>query len=162
VKLNNMFSGDNGSAAQVSLLAAIPVAYVLQSGFDSLRLKRVALRVDASDRKKQLNIDALSVSRHEVRPGGKITLDVVMAGENGAETRYPVDYQVPIGAEPGTLYFTVADANTANIADFRQILGANPHSAAQLIGTVNSLHPNNKAYVRVWRADAAYQLEGAD
>jgi hypothetical protein len=27
---------------------------------------------------------------------------------------------------------------------------------------VNNLHPNNKAYVRVWRADPAYQLEGAD
>jgi len=27
---------------------------------------------------------------------------------------------------------------------------------------VNNLHPNTKAYVRVWRADPAFQLEGAD
>jgi hypothetical protein len=27
---------------------------------------------------------------------------------------------------------------------------------------VNSLHPNNKAYVRVWRSDPAFQLEGVD
>ena len=33
-----------------------------------------------------------------------------------------VRYQVPIGAAPGTLYFTVADANTTNITDFRQFL----------------------------------------
>jgi hypothetical protein len=162
VKLNNMFAGDNGSAMQVSLSAAIPVAYVLQSGFDSLRLKKVALHLEASDRKKQVTIDGISVSRHEVRAGEKVTLNVVLAGENGAETSYPVTYQVPIGAEPGTLYFTVADGNTANLADFRQILGVNPHSAAQLITTVNNLHPNTKAYVRVWRADPAYQLEGAD
>ena len=162
VKLNNMFAGDNGSAMQVSLSAAIPIAYVLQSGFDSLRLKKVALHLEASDRKKQVTIDGISVSRHEVRAGEKVTLNVVLAGENGTETKYPVEYQVPIGAEPGTLYFTVADGNSANIADFRQILGVNPHSASQLITTVNNLHPNTKAYVRVWRADPAYQLEGAD
>ena len=64
--------------------------------------------------------------------------------------------------EPGTLYFTVADANTANLSDFRQILTATPHTPSQLITTVNNLHPNTKAYVRVWRADPAFQLEGAD
>jgi hypothetical protein len=162
VKLNNMFAGDNGSALQGSLSAAIPIAYVLQSGFDSLHLKKIDLHIEASDRKKQVNIDSISVSRHEVRAGEKLTLNVVLVGENGAETKYPVEYRVPIGAEPGTLYFTVADGNTANIADFRQILGMNPHSASQLITTVNNLHPNTKAYVRVWRGDPAFQLEGAD
>jgi hypothetical protein len=69
---------------------------------------------------------------------------------------------VPIGAEPGPLYFTVADANTANIADFRQVLVASPHSPGQLITTVNNLHPNTSAYVRVWRPVPAFQLEGSD
>ena len=69
---------------------------------------------------------------------------------------------MPVGAPLGPLYFTVSDANTANIADFRQVLTTSPHTAAQLISTVNNLHPNNKAYVRVWRGDPAYQLEGAD
>jgi hypothetical protein len=162
VRLNNMFAGDNGSAMQVSLSAAIPVAYILQAGFESLRLKSVALHLEASDQKRQLTIDGISVSRHEVRAGEKVTLTVAFAGENGVESTYPVQYQVPIGAEPGTLYFTVSDGNTANLSDFRQILTANPHSAAQLITTVNNLHPNTKAYVRVWRADPAFQLEGAD
>ena len=69
---------------------------------------------------------------------------------------------MPIGAEPGPLYFTAADANTTNLTDFRAVLTSSPHTPAQLIGTVNSLHPNNKAYVRVWRADPSFQLEGAE
>jgi hypothetical protein len=73
-----------------------------------------------------------------------------------------VDFEVPIGAPPGTLYFTVADAGATNVSDFRQVLAATPRSAGQLITTVNSLHPNNKAYVRVWRSDPAFQLEGVD
>jgi hypothetical protein len=162
VRLENMYAADNGSAMLVSLSAAVPVAYVMQSGFSSLELKKVAINVEAFAQKKELTIDGISVSRREARPGEKVVLNVVLAGENGAETTRQVEYQVPIGAEPGPLYFTVADANTANLADFRQILTASPRSAGQLIATVNNLHPNTKAYIRVWRADPAFQLEGAD
>jgi hypothetical protein len=162
VRLENMYAADNGSAMLVSLSAAIPVAYVMQSGFRSLELKKVAIHIEAFAQKKQLTIDGISVSRREARPGEKVLLNVVLAGENGAETRRQVEYQVPIGAEPGPLYFTVADANTANLADFRQILTTSPRSAGQLIATVNNLHPNTRAYIRVWRTDPAFQLEGAD
>jgi hypothetical protein len=162
VRINNMFAADNGSAMQGSLTAAIPVAYVMQSGFNSLQLKKVALNIEAYDQKKQLSIDGISVSRRSVRPGEKVHLNILLTGENGTETSRPLEYQVPIGAEPGTLYFTVADANTTNLTDFRQILTSTPHSPGQLIATVNSLHPNTKAYVRVWRADPAFQLEGSD
>ncbi len=162
IRVDNMFAADNGSAMQGSLSAAIPVAYVMQSSFNSLQLKKVALRIEAYDQKKQLAIDSVSVSRREVRPGERVHLRVLLTGENGVETARRFDYDVPIGAEPGTLYFTVADANTTNLADFRQVLTTNPHSASQLISTVNNLHPNTKAYIRVWRADPAFQLEGAD
>jgi hypothetical protein len=97
-----------------------------------------------------------------VHPGEKVQLNVVLASENGVEVVRHVEYEVPIGAPLGALYFTVSDANVANIADFRQILSASPHSPGQVITIVNKLHPNNKAYVRVWRPDPAFQLEGAD
>ena len=31
-----------------------------------------------------------------------------------------------------------------------------------MISTVNNLHPNTKAYVRVWKTNPAFQLEGSD
>jgi len=162
IELDNMFSGDNGSAMQVSLSTAVPLAYVMQSGFRTLDLKKVEIRIDAFDEKKQLSIDGVTASRRQVRPGDKLQLHVLMTGDNGVEVTRQVSYDVPAGAEPGTLYFTVSDANTANLADFRQVLTATPRTPAQIITTVNSLHPNTKAYVRIWRADPAYQLEGAD
>ena len=128
VQLDNFFAADNGAAMQVSLNAAVPVAYVMQSGFDALRLKRVALQIEAFDQKKQLNIDTVSVSRREVHAGERVRLNVLLTGDNGSETTRQLDYQVPIGAQPGPLYFTVADAGTTNIADFRQVLTATPHS----------------------------------
>jgi len=162
VRLDNMYTADNGAAMQVSLSAAVPLAYVLQSGFNSVRLKKVALHIEAFDAKKQLTIESVSASPREVRPGETVHLNVLLTGDDGVETARHLDYQVPIGAEPGPLYFTVSDAGTANLADFHQVLTATPHNPAQLITTVNGLHPNTRAYVRVWRTDAAFQLEGVD
>jgi len=162
LRIENLFSGDTGAAQQVSLGTAIPLAYVMQSGFDAMKLERVSLAVEAFDQKREWTIDSVSASRREVRPGDTVRLHVSLAGENGVEQARTVEYRVPIGAQAGPLYFTVSDAATANINDFRQAVTANPHSPGQVIALVNSLHPNNKAYVRVWRGDLAFQLEGAD
>ena len=162
VRLDNLYAADNGASAMISLTTALPLAFVMQSGFRSLELKKVTLRVEASGRKNQLTIDALTASRREVHPGETVRLSVLLLGDNGAETTRKLEYQVPIGAQPGPLFFTVADAMTSNIADFRQTLSATPRSVGQLFNTVNALHPNNKAYLRVWRAEPAFQLDGAD
>jgi hypothetical protein len=138
------------------------VAFAMQSGFDGLKLKKVTLNIEAFDQKKQLNIDGITTSRREVRPGEKVQLNVALTGDNGVEVNRTVEYQVPIGFEPGPLYFTVADASTANLADFRQVLTATARTPAQVLTTVNALHPNTRAYIRVWRTDPAFQLEGAD
>jgi hypothetical protein len=162
IHFSNVFASDNGSAMLASLSTAVPVAYVMQSGFDSLRLKNVSLQIEASDHKKELTVDGIILSRRDARPGDTIRLNVSLVGDDHNELVRQVEYKVPIGAEPGTLYFTVCDANTANLTDFRQILVSNPRTPAQLIASVNDLHPNTRAYVRVWRADPAFQLEGAD
>lgn len=163
IRVDNTFAADNGTALQASLSAAIPVAYIMQSSFTgALAIKSATLHIEAFDRKQQVTIESVTASKREAHAGDRLMLNVLLAGENGAETMRQVPYDIPIGAEPGTLYFTVADANTANINDFRAILTSTPRTVGQLVSTVNNLHPNTKAYVRVWRADPAFQLEGAD
>jgi hypothetical protein len=162
LRLNNMFAGDANTAMQVSLSAAIPLAYVLQSEFSALEVKKVALEIDSFDEKKQLQIDQVTVSPHEVRPGERVQLTTVLVGDNGAEVSRTLDYAVPIGAPAGPLYFTVTDGNVANLSEYRQILGSTPRSAEQLVASVNKLRANTKAYVRVWRAEPNFQVDGVD
>jgi SpoIVB peptidase S55 len=162
IEFNNLLAADNGSAMQASLSAAMPLAFVMQGGFDTLQLKRVTLNLEAYDHKKQLTIDGVTATKREVRPGERVQLHISLTGENGIEVVRQVEYEVPIGAQPGPLYFTVSDANSANVADYRQVLSASMRSPEQLLSVVNNLHPNTKAYVRVWRSDPAFQLEGAD
>jgi len=162
LKLNNMFAGDANTAMQVSLSTAIPLAYVLQSAFSALEVKTVALNIETFAEKKQLQIDQVIAAPHEVRPGGNVRVTVVLVGDNGTELTRSVDYPVPAGAPPGPLYFTIADGNLTNLSEFRQILGTTPRTAEQLVHTVNKLRSNTKAFVRVWRAEPNFQIDGDD
>ncbi len=160
IRLSNTYSGDVSMPQQASLAAAVPLAYALQSGFESLKLKDVRLQVDSYDEEKDAQIDQAYTSRREVRPGETVDLTVVLAGPNGQETARKISYQVPIGAATGPLYFTVADATTTNAAEYRQLLTTNPRTATQLVNFLNSLHDNTRAYVRVWRPETDYDVQG--
>lgn len=162
VRLSDVYTADAGSAAMASLSTAIPLAYLLQGGFDSLRVKNIALNIEASETKKALQIDQVLASRHEVRPGDTVEIETIMTGENGVEIKRSVRYKVPVGAIPGTLYFTVADSSQTNMLELRQAVSTPARSAEQLINVANRLRPNDKAYVRVWRSEPVYSAGGED
>jgi hypothetical protein len=162
VRIDNMFSGDSDVPLQVSLAAAVPVAYALQSGIESLRLKSVDLTIDSSTAKRQWQIDQIWASRPVARPGETVELFVSLSGDDGAELRRKVRYQIPLGALPGPLYFTVADGPATNMTEFAGTISAVPRSAAQVVTLLNSLRANTRAYVRVWRAEPGFQVQGED
>lgn len=160
--LDNTYSGDVSVPALASLGASLPLTYVLQSGFESLKVKSATFTIDASDRRKQLQIDQVWTSAREVRPGEAVDVMVGLMGDNGAESTHKVNYRVPVGAPLGPLYFTVADATTTNLTELQQKIGVPLRSPAQAIALVNSLRSNTKAYVRVWRTEPGYQVQGQD
>lgn len=162
VRVSNMYSGDANVALMASLGAASPLAFALQSGFDSLKLAGVALEIESLPEKRQLQIDQVWTPRREVRPGDRVELAISLNGENGGDQVRRVSYTIPPGAPTGPLNFTVADGATTNLAEYRHLLSGPPRSAAQVLSILNGLRPNTKAYVRVWRSDAGYQVQGED
>ncbi len=162
VQLRNIYAADAGAAMQAATSTAVPVAYLMQGGFDALKIKRVSLELESLDRKKEMNIGQVYLSRKEARPGDTVELMTLLEGENGAEATRSLHYTIPLGTAPGTLYFTVADGTQTSLAELRQIIGETPHSPEQLISTVNRVRPSDKAYVRVWRAESAYEVDGEE
>ena len=160
LKIDDMYAGDLNTAMQASLGVAAPLAYALQSGFQSLELKNISLNLEVFDAKRQLTIDRVWPSGREVRPGENVDLGVVLVGENGTEVVRKVTYRVPAGSALGPLYFTVADGAVTNLAEYRQFLSNPPKSVSQLVSFLNGLRTNTRAYVRVWRPAPAYNIEG--
>ena len=89
-------------------------------------------------------------------------LIVGFTGENGVETSKTVRYRVPVGASPGVLYITASDAAYTNMLDLQAAIGAPVHSPAEVLELLNSVRGSTSAYVRVWRAETVYSVEGRD
>jgi hypothetical protein len=162
LKLDNTYAGDFNVPLQASLGVATPLSYAMSSGFDALKISSIALTIDASERKRTLQVDQIAVSKRDFHPGDTVELVVTLAGENGTELLRNAKYRIPVGALPGPLQFTVADATSANLTEYQQLLGNAPKSAAQLVTSLNSLRPNTNAYIRVWRTEPDFQVQGTD
>jgi hypothetical protein len=162
VRLRNIYASDGSSAMAAAISTATPLAYLMQAGFDTLKIKRVSLELQSFAAKKELDIGQVYLSRREVKPGDTIELMTQLDGENGVELTRSVKYTIPLGTAPGTLYFTVADGTQTSLAELRQIIAQTPTSPEQSISTVNRLRPSDKAYVRIWRAQPAYAVAGEE
>jgi hypothetical protein len=161
VRLDNVYGGDLAVGAIASLGLASPLAYSMTSGFDALKLKGVEVDVTPVDRRLQLQIADIAAPR-QVRPGDDVELIIGFTGDNGVESSKAVHYRVPSGAPPGTLYVTASDAAYTNALEMQAASGTPVHSAAQVLDFLNSLKSSTKAYVRIWRMDPAYSVEGRD
>jgi hypothetical protein len=161
VRLDNVYSGDLNVAAGASLGVAAPLSYALTSGFDLLRLKSLTLDITPLDVRKQLQIADVAAPR-TVRPGEDLEISIVLSGQNGAETIKKTHYRVPVGAPAGPLFFTVSDASSANLVEYQNAFSAPARSAAQVFGLLNALRSGSSAYLKVWRADNTFTIEGRD
>ena len=162
VPLQNIYAGDGGSAMLAASSTAVPLAYLMQAGFDQLKVKRVSIELQSFDTKKQLSIGQVYLSRKEARPGDTVEIMTQLDGDNGVQVTRSLQYKIPLGTAPGTLFFTVADGTQTSLTELRQIIAETPTSPDQSISTVARLRPSDKAYVRVWRADPAYEVAGEE
>jgi hypothetical protein len=156
IRLNDVYAADTSVAQAAAMSTATPVAYVLRSGFDSLKLKSIHLDIDAIEKKHTLEIAEVVPSVHEVRPGETLSLAVQLTADDGADETRTAVYQVPFGAPAGPLFFTVADGAQTSLTELKFALTSEPRTPEQVLSLIGRLHDNDKAYVRVWRAENSY------
>jgi hypothetical protein len=161
VKVDNVYSGDVSVSTLASAGIAAPLSYALASGFDALRLKDISLEIGIVDQRRQMQI-ADVVAPRQAKPGEEVEITVVLSGDNGAETARKVKYRIPLGAPAGTLYLTASDATSANLLEFQSVAAAPFRSPAQWLNFLNGLRTNTKAYLRVWRAENSFNVDGRD
>ena len=162
LKLDNTYAGDFNVPLQASTGVASPLSSILGAGFDALKIKSINLEIEASERKRFLQVDQITASPKRVHPGDSVEIAVTLTGENGLEVQKSLHYRVPVGAPAGTLSFTVSDGAVSNAMDYQQMAAEAPKSATQLVSFLNNLRPNTNAYVRVWRTDPAFEVQGQD
>jgi hypothetical protein len=161
VRIDDVYSGDVAVTAIMAGAVASPVSFAMQSGLDALRLKSVALTIEPVEARRQQQVIDMLAPR-TVHPGEDVELTVVLAGPNGQESTRRLRYRVPVGTPTGILYFTIADATSTNLVEYQAAVATPSRSPRQVLSLLNDLRSDTKAYVRVWRSEPAYTVEGRD
>jgi hypothetical protein len=102
------------------------------------------------------------VAPRQVHPGDDVELNVTFSASDGAESVTKARYKVPVGAPLGTLNFTVSDSTVTNLLELQTAMSTPPRDASQLLELLNSSRSNSGAYVRVWRSEASYTVDGRE
>jgi hypothetical protein len=162
LRLRNLYSGEGLVAAMAALSIAVPAGYALQSGFQQLVLRDVEIDLTLEERRRELRLEQLWSSTKEARPGEEVEIHAMLLDENGNEQRHSFPYRIPHGAPTGPVFFSAADASTLNLLDFPRFSSLTPRSPQQLLELINSLRTNHQLYLRVWRQEPTYSIQGAD
>jgi SpoIVB peptidase S55 len=161
VRVDDVYSGEVAVAAIASAGVSVPLAYAFQSGFDAMKLQNISLDIGVVEKRGQQQIADL-IAPLTVHPGDEVELTVVLAGDSGAETSQRVRYRVPVGAPAGPLSFTVSDATSTNLLEFQSMAGTPQRSPQQVLNMLTGFRSNTKAYLRVWRSEPSFTVEGRD
>lgn len=162
LRIQNLYSGDLNVPLQASLGFTTPVTYALQNSLGAARLSSVDLSVEVFEAKRQAQIDQVWTSKRIIQPGETLDIRVVLLGEGGQEIQRQLAYQIPVGAKPGTLYISVADGPSTNASELRSLSLGELRPTDQLVQFLNSLRGNLLGYVRLWRTDPAFQIQGSN
>lgn len=160
LRLDNMFAGSSGVALQLATLTSIPLAYLMEIGFDAVSLERIHLEVEAVDEERRLDIDRGWASKTRVRAGETVEFAAALRNDAGKEMIKKASFQVPAGAKPGPLEVTFADGGSLNFLEWRTFASmTRAQDPAKLIQAMNRLRRNDRLYIRVWRSAQGFQLE---
>ncbi len=162
LRIRNLHAG----GAMVGLLGAlgvsIPAGYALQSGFSELTLAGAEINLTLHEQRQELRLEQMWSSSKDASPGQEVEIHTVLLDSNGAEQRRSFLYRIPRGAPAGPLYFSAADASTLNLLEFPRFSSLTPRSPQQLLSLINGLRTNDRLYLRVWRQEPTYSIQGAD
>ncbi len=158
--MHDVYVSDNALAAQAAASMLVPLGYVVGGGFNHLRLKNLSFTISQFDTKRQLRLGQAWASAHEARPGDTVMITVQLEGENGYQTAQSVKYQIPVGALNGALNFTIGDSLVQNYAEFAGMAQSSLASPERLIEAINLYHSSEGLYVRVWRPQPAFVVNG--
>ncbi len=161
VKIDSRFSSDADAPNSASLSVAVPVNYLMSSGYKNFDLEKIELDISAEESDQSALLDSIRLSRAEVRAGETVELEISYKKANGEvlQDAYPV--KIPENITPGPLNLLVADGTalmSLDEEDEGDILV--PRDLTQLIRFINNVRKNDHLYIRLFRNESGVAIKG--
>jgi len=154
VVLDNRFSALNDAPVQAALAVALPVSYLLGSGFEDVTIEGIELEIEAFEQRRIGVVDRVWINRTDVRRGESVDVQIYARTGDGREIVERVPVEIPEDAPLGKLLVIVGDGSSIQAYDGRPPLVSlgSVQNLSQLIRALNRLRKNDRLYVKIVRA----------
>ena len=148
IEVERRFSAMNASVMAASSVAG-PLAELLTSGFDDVKIKGITLDVSSSEQNYNATLERISLDRTEVNGGETVEVQAYVRTDSGKQFVQRIPVQIPAEISSGPLMITVGDGAT-----LQESSGAKtfvPIDLGQLVGAINKVKKNDRLYLKLLR-----------
>ena len=149
------------SPLTAAVTAATPAHFLLNSGFEKLKLEQIQINIEAIEQILKVTLEKVWQDKLEARPGEEVNLRVFLRKFNGEVITENFAVKIPENMLPGPLKIIVSDGLSLSEWDTESNLGRFiPENVHQLIKAINSLKKNNRLYIRLYRDRPSTLVDG--
>jgi hypothetical protein len=151
IELERRFSALNASVMAAASVAS-PIAELVTSGFDDVKIKGINLDISASEQKNNATLERISLDRTEVNAGETVEVQAYVRTDSGKQFVQRIPVQIPAEISSGALMITVGDGAT-----LQETSGAKtfvPLDLGQLVSAINKIKKNDRLYLKLLRPAA--------
>jgi len=163
VDLEDVLSGEEGTANLVGATVAMPLAMLMSSGFTDLKVQDIDLSIDSLDEKRRATIEQVWSTRSEVRPGDHLEVTALLRLPWGATMTEKIPVDVPGSVTDKMLSLVVGGGSSINALEFRfSALGGNARDSQQLVRALNRMRRNNRVYALLMAPQRSFMMQGEE
>jgi hypothetical protein len=163
VNVEDVLSSEVGAANMVGATVALPLNFLLTSGFPDLKIEDIDLNIVSLNERRTATIEQVWCTASEVRPGDHVEVTALLRlpwGETRTE-KIPVD--IPASITDRMLSVMVGGGAFINAMEFRSSpAGAPPRDLHQMVRALNRMRRNNRVYALVMSPQRSFTMQGED
>jgi len=161
VDLEDVLSGEVGTANMVGFTVATPLAMLMSSGFPELKVQGIDLSLESLDEKRSATLEQVWSTKSEVRPGDHLEVTALLRLPWGATLTEKIPVEVPGSVTDKMLSLVVGGGSSINTMEFRfSALGGTPRDAQQLVRALNRMRRNNRVYALLMAPQRSFVMQG--
>ncbi|OGD11089.1 MAG: hypothetical protein A2Y86_08415 [Candidatus Aminicenantes bacterium RBG_13_62_12] len=165
VRLEDLFSGNFDAAAGELANLVLAVTYFLSNNeFQSLKLFRLDLDIQASERVRANRLEKAVLDKYEAAPGEIISLRLFSRTHRGETDVQEIQIPAPNLPAGSEFQVIIGDSAAMQQVESGQYRGAEffPRSLGHLIRLLNNLRKNNRVYVKILSSQPGVFLKGEE
>ncbi len=163
VNIEDVVSSDLSAAPGAGAAVAMPLSYLLNGQFPSLRIQKIDLTVRSQNESRVATLEQVWSTRSEVRPGDHIEVTAVERTPSGGTVTQRIPVTIPSNVTDKTLSLVVGSGSAMNALEMRFIRpGSPPRNLRQLVRELNRTRRNNRLYALLMAPQRSFVMEGTD